>query len=388
MRSGVMILTLTAALAGPSLLWACPFCGEGGKTLTQSGNEAVLIVSGRLTNANEDKETTDIVIEEVVKDSEVRGKKTTLTLTRFVDLSNSTDKDRFVVFFDYYNDKLDPVKGVATKKGSKLPEYLRGAFKIKDKPNSERLRYFFNHLDSSELTISTDAYWEYANTDYKDFKPMAKGLPADRVAKWLKDPETPSLRLGLYASMLGHCGTEKDAPILRELLDDPDRRQGSGVDGMFAAYVLLKPKDGWKYLQEALKDTKEEFLFRYAALKAVRFLRDYRTEVPKAELESAVCNLLTQEDVADLAIEDLRKWQCWDKADKVLAVTKTNLYKVPIVKRSILRYCLQCQDNKAADAFVTAFRKADPEAVSQAEELLKLELSVQPKKKPADTTKK
>jgi hypothetical protein len=387
MRSGVIVLTLTAALAAPAVALACPFCGEGGKTLTQAGNESVLIVSGRLTNANEDKETTDVIVEEVIKDNEVRGKKTTLTLTRYVDLSNATDKDRFVVFFDYYNDKLDPVKGVATKKGSKLPEYLKGAFKIKDKPTSERLSYFFKYLDSPELTISTDAYFEFANADYKDFKPMGKSLPADTVAKWLKDPETPSLRLGLYSSMLGHCGTEKHAPILRELLDDPDRRQGSGVDGMFAAYVLLKPKDGWKYLQDALKNTKEEFLFRYAALKAVRFLHDYRDEVSKSELETAVCTLLDQEDVADLAIEDLRKWQCWDKANKVLAVTKTDLYKVPIIKRSILRYSLQCKGSKDAEAFVAAFRKADAEAVSQAEELLKLELSVQPKKK-VDTTKK
>jgi len=390
MRRGVMILALAAALsAWPGLVRACPFCGEGGKTLTQWGNDAPLIVFGKLTNANEDKETTDIVIEEVIKDSKVRDKsKKSLTLTRFVDLSNATDKDRYLVFCDSYNGKFDAFKGVQSKKGSKLPEYLRGALKLKDKPTSERLRYFFDYLDSSELTVSNDAYFEYANAVYKDFQPMAKGLPASKVAKWLKDPETPSLRLGLYASMLGHCGSEKDAEVLRDLLNDPDRRAGSGIDGMLASYVLLKPKDGWKYLQEALKNTKEDFLFRYNALKAVRFLHDYRSEVvAKSDLEEAACVLLTQEDVADLAIEDLRKWQCWDKADKVLAVTGTELNKVPIVRRAVLRYSLQCKDSEAAREHMAKLRKSDPDAVSQAEELLKLELEVRTKK-PADTTKK
>ena len=47
------------------------------------------------------------------------------------------------------------------------------------------------------------------NADYKDYHEMAKHLPADKIAKWLQDPNTPAFRYGLYASMLGHCGTEK-----------------------------------------------------------------------------------------------------------------------------------------------------------------------------------
>ena len=43
--------------------------------------------------------------------------------------------------------------------------------------------------------------------------------------------------------MLGHCGKQKDARVLKEILDDADRRQGSGVDGMLAAYVMLDAKE-------------------------------------------------------------------------------------------------------------------------------------------------
>jgi hypothetical protein len=96
---------------------------------------------------------------------------------------------------------------------------------------SGMLRFFFDFLDNPDLEISNDAYKEFGNADYKDFKAMAKELPSDRVIKWLKNPETPSFRMGLYASMLGHCGRSEHTAVLLSLLDDPDQRATSGVDG-------------------------------------------------------------------------------------------------------------------------------------------------------------
>jgi hypothetical protein len=366
---------------------ACPFCTMQGKTLAMEANQATLVLYGKLSNANETNDTTDIEIETVVKDNKaVRGDKKKLTLGRFIDLSVTTDKDRFVVFCDLFNGKIDAYRGLALKSGSKVPQYIRGAMAIENKPIEQKLKFFFDYLDNDDIEISNDAYKEFGNADYKEFKLIARDLPAKRVLEWLKNPDTPSFRYGLYASMLGHCGKESDAAVLKTLLDDPDRRSGSGVDGILTAYVLLKPKDGWKYLQASLKDAKEDWMFRFAALRAVRFLHDYRSDVvKKSDLESAVCLLLTQKDIADLAIEDLRKWECWDKADDVLAVMKTSVYDTPIVKRAVLRYCLQCQGKPAAAAHVAARRNADSEAVLEAQEILDLEKKAS---KPVDTTKK
>ena len=36
---------------------------------------------------------------------------------------------------------------------------------------------------------------------------------ATELVKWLKDPDTPAFRIGLYASLLGHCGTPKDVAV-------------------------------------------------------------------------------------------------------------------------------------------------------------------------------
>jgi hypothetical protein len=377
-REILLVLGVAALLAAPLPLTACPFCTMQGKTLTQEVEQATLVLYGKLTSASEKDETTVMEVEQVVKDDASRDKtRKTVTLARYIDpdLPGGGDKYRYLVFCDLFKGKLDPYRGLVVKKDSSLPNYLRGAVGLKDKSQTKRLRFFFDYLDNPDVEMSNDAYKEFGNADYADMRVLAKDLPAARIIKWLKDREnTPSFRIGLYASMLGHCGKKKDAAVLRELLDDPDRRAGSGIDGLLAAYTMLNPKPGWQYLQAALKNTKEEFMFRYAALRAVRFLHDYRPDViGKKELVEAVCALLRQEDIADLAIEDLRKWKCWDRIDDVLAVRKTAAYKLPIVKRAILRFCLQCEGKPAAAAYVAERTKADAESVSEARELLELE---------------
>jgi hypothetical protein len=275
---------------------------------------------------------------------------------------------------------------VAVKADCDIAGYIEGALKVKDKKPAERLAYFFKYLESGEPEVSMDSYKEFANASYDDYKGMAKSLPADTLAKWLKDPNTAEVRYGLYASMLGHCGTEEHAKLLRGMLDDPDKRLATGVDGILAGYILLKPKEGWEYVRGMLKDDKKEFTQRYAALRTARFFHDYRTDVvPHADAVKAVALLLEQSDIADLAIEDLRKWGCWDMTGQILGLYDKKSHDVPIIRRSILRFALSAREvnadgtvnpakpNSQAAAFVAEQRKKDKEMVESAEELLRLE---------------
>src|SRR5262249_44055973 len=148
---------------------------------------------------------------------------------------------KFLIFCDVFKGKIDPYRGLPLSGDTDMAKYLKGAVGMKDKSISARLKFFFDYLDNTDQEISSDAYREFANADYKDYRDMAKDLPADKIAGWLKDPNTQTLRLGLYASMLGHCGTAKHAKELRTLLDTPTRGLGGGLDGMLAGYVMLEP---------------------------------------------------------------------------------------------------------------------------------------------------
>src|SRR5262249_50224482 len=151
----------------------------------------------------------------------------------------------YLVFCDVYNGKIDPYRGVPIKADSDMVKYLTGALAVRDKPIGQKLRYFFDFLDSSDLEVTNDAYKEFANASYTDYREMARQLPPDKIVKWLKDPQTPTFRYGLYASMLGHCGNTSHASVLREMLNDPTKQLNSGVDGILAGYIMLDPKDGW-----------------------------------------------------------------------------------------------------------------------------------------------
>jgi hypothetical protein len=349
-----------------------------GQTLVGDVNQASMVLYGTFTNAKLDSSgdlgqgSTDLVIEAVIKKHEILGTKKVLTLPRYV----PTDKNnnaKFLVFCDVFKGKIDPYRGVPVPADSDMVKYLQGALQVKDQPIAARLRYYFDYLDDKDTEVSTDAYKEFANVDYKDYRDMAKGLPADKIARWLEDPNTPAFRYGLYASMLGHCGTAKHAELLRKMLDDPQKRVSTGVDGLLAGYTMLQPKAGWDHIKGVLKDSSKEFMLRYAALRAVRFFWDSRPDVlNKNELVHGVSSLLDQSDIADLAIEDLRKWGRWEICDRILDLQNKKSHDVPIIRRAILRFALSCPEQKAV-AFVNQCRKRDPEMVKDTEELLKLE---------------
>jgi hypothetical protein len=377
-RSLVLVFALLAGALFSTPSPACPFCSMQGQTLLGDVNQASMVLYGTFTNAKLEagsdfgQGTTDLVVEAVIKKHDILGNQKVLTLPRYVP-TDKNSKVKFLVFCDVFKGKIDPYRGVPVQADSDMVKYLTGALAVKDKDINARLRYYFDYLDNKEIEIANDAYKEFGNADYKDYRDMAKQLPAEKIVHWLKDPNTPAFRYGLYASMLGHCGTAKDADVLRAMLDDPQKRVSTGVDGVLAGYVMLQPKQGWEYLHGILSDSKKEFMLRYAGLRAARFFWESRPDVlDKKQLVEGVSQLLKQSDIADLAIEDLRKWNRWETCQSILDLYGKRGFDIPIIRRAILRYALSCPE-KAAKDFVEQSRKRDPEMVKDAEELLKLE---------------
>jgi len=382
---GLGLLTL------PATARCCPFCPSASQTLLNEVNQAHLIVFGTLSNAQRDpnefgKGTTDMDIEVVVKDHEFLKGKKKITLPRYVP-PDPKAKTKHLIFAEIYKGELDPYRGEAVPEDSKIAEYLRGAIQLKDKDMPARLRYFFDHFDSPDWAISGDAFQEFSNAEYKDVRVAAAKMDPDHILKMLKDPNTSLARLGLLGLLLGHCGKgEAHAKALRDFIDDPKVKQATGLDGLLAGYILLDPKGGMEFVRALIKDTKEDFLVRYAALRGMRFFWEYREDVlPKAKIVEAVMPLLDQPDIVDLAVEDLRKWNQWDLAPRVIGLFDKPTHDVSIIQRSIIKYALSAPaDNKACAEFLTRMR-ADPkqaERVRDLEQLLELE-----KPKPAEPKK-
>ncbi len=375
-----LILGLVILLTTHTRSDACPFCTMQGQTLTGEINQASLVLFGTLKNARlstnpaEAEGFTDLEIEAVIKDNPILEKKQTITLKRYLPQDNKKPY-KYLVFCDVFEKKIDPYRGVAFDISTDVAKYLKGASAVVKEPVSKRLEFYFDYLDSSDLEVSNDAYKEFGNADYKDFQVMAPKLSASKVSSWIKDPKTPAFRLGLYASMLGHCGKKGDAIALRAIIDDSEKRQLGSLDGILASYTMLAPKEGWTLITDLMKNEKNDFMLRWGALRAVRFFFDHRPDIiNKTQVKESLIPLLAQGDIADLAVEDLRKWKAWELSSQILGIKMTNSYKVAIVKRSVLRFAISASTaNEEAKAFVTHLEKENPEGVKDAKELLKLE---------------
>jgi hypothetical protein len=92
-----------------------------------------------------------------------------------------------------------------------------------------------------------------------------------------------------------------------------------------------------------------------------------------------VALLIGQRDMADFAIDDLRRWGRWELTEKVLSLYGTKSHDIPIVKRAIIRFALCAPaDNKEAAAFLKLQRAEEPDQIRNIEQLLETEKKIGP----------
>ena len=377
-RFGIMfIAAVVLAFASPSPAPApCLVLPDRQPTLRQNWCEAKLVLYGKFANPRTftgavESPTTDFIVEKVLKGDSFNSK--IITLNRDIPAANRKKAPKFVVFIDLHNGIIDPFRGMEVKNARQTLAYLKGVGALTEAPIADRLRFYFKHLNNPDSEIAFDAFKEFVQTDYKDYKEMATKLPAETITNWIQDPKTPPDRLGLYGSLLGLCGTAEHGQFLRKMIDNPTRSKGANLGGFMEGYVSLQPKEAWKYITGLFTDKKQDFVLRYAGVRTARFLWEKRPDfVPKKDLVEGIALLLDDPEVADFAIEDFRKWKCWEMTDRILPLFGQKSHEANVVKRAIMRFALQSPLRSAAD-FVQAQRSRDPDWVRDTEELLKME---------------
>ncbi|MFO0815134.1 MAG: hypothetical protein U0796_18125 [Gemmatales bacterium] len=380
-------LAILLLVPGFSLAWEwCPFCGTmQGQTLVKEVQQARFVLYGVPSNPQIKREadgreisTTEFTIEQVVKNDPFLKNKKTLTLPRYIPPS-TTGQEKLLVFCDLNNDQADTYLYL-TAKDEALVKYLKEAIQLDEKQVAKRLHFYFNYLDHFDNEIATDAFKEFGKAEYSDVVKMVKEFGGEQMRKrlqaWLKDPNTAVYRYGLLGLMLGLCGEKSDADVFLSVLNDPDKSLISGIDGLLAGYILVDKDAGWKYTMSLVSSTEKDFNKRYAALRTLRFLWETHIgHVPEADILGAVEQFVAQGDIADLAIEDLRKWKQWKFTSKIIEQGKRDTHIAPIVQRAILRYMLSVPGDKQAADYVAAIRKEHPDRIKDALEILELEKS-------------
>jgi hypothetical protein len=371
----VAVLTVVTLLFAYETAPACTFCGgelRSRQTLRMHYAAAQAVLHGQLKNPRFDPKTdegfTDLHVIAALKDHPARGGSGVITLRSYLPVIGNTPPD-YLVFCAVANDKLDPTFGVPAT--AAVLHYLRAAARLDDSDPAAKLGFFYKHLDAADATVAADAFLEFARAADAEIVKAAKHFDPVRLRKLLADPATPPERLGVFAFLLGVCGGADDAAFLARLLheDPPRERTATAYGGLLAGYVLLDPKDGWPLAARLLGDETRPYSLRLATLETVRFFQANRGRHCRAEVLKCYAALLPHADLADQAIEDLRRWGYWDLTAAVLAQFAKPSHSAPVVRRTIVRYALCCPE-EAARTFVAALRRTDPGLVRLAEEQL------------------
>jgi hypothetical protein len=382
-RSPWIVLAGTALLLAAPPARPCSLCNPNAlqsATYRQDLAQSRIIVYGAVTRsrllpgvgpADAGKGVSEFQIKSVLKSDPWLGKKATLEIPRYVPVADPNDPPKYLLFCDVVKDGLDVFRG-APVKSEAAAAYVKGLLEAQDKGTAAVLGHCFNYLESADKELAADAYLEFAKASDGDIAGVAPKLSAEKLRGWLKDPNTPEQRLGMYAFLLGGCGGEADARLLRKMIDEPTDRTSGAFDGLLGGYIQLRPKEGWDAALSILKDDRRPFNVRFGVVRMLRFYHTWKPDDTRDRVMQAMAALLRQGDIADVAVEDLRRWKEWGLTSDVLAVYGKKGYDAPLMQRALVRYALTCPRPEAVK-FAEELRRKEPELYRDVSEALEFE---------------
>jgi hypothetical protein len=375
----MMRLLSLALLLGllPALASACSICGGGitaRLTFREHLKRADFVAVGKLQNPQFDpnggKGRTDFQIQTLLKASNKLPKQGSVAIPRYIPVIGNTPPDYLLCCQADENGQPEPTFGKTTTKA--MTEYVQEILKLEERDLTKRLGLAFLHLDSADEGVAADAFLEFAKAPDAEILKAKSVLQPAKLRQLLNNPKTPSERLGVFALLLGFCGNLKDAEDLAKLVQVrplPETVR-TNLGGYLAGLTLLNPELGWKQIENVLVTETDSLDRRLSAIGSVRFFQATRPQESRKAILASYQKLLGLHDLADLAIDDLRRWQWWELSEDVFKLYDNPLYQAMIIKRGIIRYGLQCPNNDAK-RFLSAVREKDLKLVQDVEELLK-----------------
>jgi hypothetical protein len=241
-------------------------------------------------------------------------------------------------------------------------------------PSVERLEYFVRFLEHDDPLLAEDAYNEFGHAPYDAVEQMAAHLPADRLRRWLADPDVRGERKGFYGLALGLAGRvsnrAEQEEFLRQEIEKPADDFRAGFDGILGGYLVVAGEKGLELIERRyLADPRARVGDVRHAMSALRFYQEFGREIPTPRLARALRHLLARPEFAAAAIIDLSRWQDWDALPHVVALYAMDPPAGPATRRAIVGYLLHCP-LPAAGAELKRLRSEDPQGVAEAEKVL------------------
>lgn len=375
----IALLLVSAWMLNASPTPACSLCGNMSRnnSLAYEFEQAQVIVYGHLANPKLTTKsgggTTEFFVDHIIKDDPAFPRQKMLLLSRYLPILDAKSPPKYVMFFRMSARSAgegppQPYWGKEIANPAVL-EFVADLQRQRSDP-AKMLVHAAKNFDHADPIIADEAFMVFAKADDKLIAQSAKKLDPKKLRKLVKDPDLEPERLSMFAYLLGACGNDDDAELLRSLLKNPQPRHYKSFEGILAGYITMRPKEGWAFVQETLKNTKQSFMLRYAALRTMRFFYNAKPQDTGPQVLQGLGLAITQFDLADIAIQDLCKWKRWEHTKLIVSCWDKSSHQSAIVKQSIVRYALACPLPEAR-ALLERARRQDPELVRHLEAELK-----------------
>jgi hypothetical protein len=349
---------------------ACPFCSAIAPTFTEQVQKSDIVVLATLKQKppafdpnSEEIPTGKFAIVEILKGKEWVDKGFEIETPIF---GKYAEGDVFLLM------GVEPPRiswSTPQSASSRLIKYLHD---ISDLPGDvpSRLKFFVNYLEDEEDVLAADAYDEFALAPYKDVIAIKDSIDHDKLIKWISDPEVLTNRKRLYYTLLGVCGSEKDLPLLEQIMSDEDRKKRQGLDSLIACYLMLAGPQGMDFIDKHfVANPDADFSDAFSAVSALRFHSSETDKIPKERIVQSLRSALDTTLMADVVIPDLARLEDWTVIDKLAKMFNEVKEDENWVRIPIISYMKVCPKPEAKE-YVKKFREIDPDSVRKAELLM------------------
>ncbi|MEE2641089.1 MAG: hypothetical protein VX768_10725 [Planctomycetota bacterium] len=259
-----------------------------------------------------------------------------------------------------------PAFSWSTMKASpRVVEYISEIQKLPvDGP--KRLAFFLGYLEDGEEVLARDSYDEFALAPFADVKGLKELIDRKKLRTWIEDKDIPASRKGLYFTLLGIAGTGEDAGFLKELMSSGDDRKKAALDSMIACYITLKGPEGLKTVDGLfLANRKASYSDAFAAIAALRFHGSEAKVLSKKQIVASLRHMLDRDDLADLVIPDLARWEDWSVMEKLVKLFREADPETSWVRMPVVNYLRACPLPKAKK-YMAELEKLDPKTFKRA----------------------
>ena len=145
-----------------------------------------------------------------------------------------------------------------------------------------------------------------------------------------------------------------------------DDQKKTALDSMIACYITLKGAKGLKLIDDLfLKNAKSSYSDSFAAIAALRFHGSEADVLKKEQIVASLRHMLNRNDLADLVIPDLARWEDWSVVEDLVSLFKDADPETSWVRMPVVNYLRACPLPKAKK-YIVELEKLDPKTFKRA----------------------